>query len=167
MTTVKVKGIKKVPVDENALIKLINYFYNGKRNLSIEFTNKIRCYGTHQYNSKNQTHFIQLSPQWCKFNRKSDEKRSFKKCTSSHILEEMNNFDCLCRIINSLLHEMKHAIQCDRNPIRYAKCEDTRHERITNESLAYELSPLESEAEGWALINFDKALKQYEKWVND
>ena len=88
----------------------------------------------------------------------------FEEQHSSVGLTELNEFDVTCRVIVTILHELKHATQCDKNPIRYAKCQDDRHPIIRNHRLKYKLSESESEAEGWALLNFGRALARYEKW---
>ena len=104
---------------------------------------------------------------WCMFDQKTYSNNNFNKLTSLIDLAELNDFDTTCKIICTILHELKHAIQCDENPIRYAKCQDDRHPVIVNSYLKYKFSQLETEAEGWALLNLNRALKKYERWYNE
>jgi hypothetical protein len=55
-------------------------------------------------------------------------------------------------------------MQCDVNPIRYAKCNDSRHPAMRNAGMSYEFSHLESEAEGWSLLNINRAIEKYKDW---
>jgi hypothetical protein len=108
-----------------------------------------------------------MSPKWCTYNAIKDEKRDFDKLTTANVIGRMNDKDITARVISTLLHELKHAMQCDSNPIRYAKCNDNLHPALKNSSLKYELSPLEAEAEGFALLNINKALERYENWCDE
>lgn len=155
------KGIEQTPLELKAFKSLIRKYYKGTRDIEIVFTNRLNCWGEHQYVASRQTHIIKISPRWCRYN-KNDDRRDFRKCEVRGSLGRMNDFDTVSRCLHVALHEMKHAMQCDSNPYRYAKCNDDSHPNMKNASLKYELSPLETEAEGWALLNINKALEFYE-----
>lgn len=162
---IRIHGGHKVPIDEQAFTRLIRYYYSNDRNIIIHFK-EVGCWGTHHYVARSKTHHITISPKWCRHN-KITESRDFKSLDITGAMKKMNDHDTKCRVIHTMLHELKHAMQCDRNPIRYAKCSDDVHPAMKNGNLAYELSPLESEAEGWALMHFNKALEHYESWSNE
>lgn len=164
---VTIKNIHKLPIDKRAFCKLIRYYYKGCNNVQINFDNRISAWGMHRYESQTKTHEIVLSPLWCSFEQKTWTNKDFDGLTGTINLTMLNDFDTRCRVICTILHELKHAMQCDENPIRYAKCQDDRHPVITNAYLKYQLSFLEAEAEGWALLHFNRALYRYERWCNE
>lgn len=162
-----IKNIEKVPINERALRKFILHYYKGKNNIFINFDNRISAWGQHIYESTQRTHYITISPIWSMFEQKTWLNRKFDEGITEQDIIKLNDFDIMCRIICTILHELKHAMQCDRNPIRYAKCQDDKHPAIRNSHMKYKLSELEAEAEGWALLNFNRALWRYERWCNE
>jgi len=163
---VRIHGGHKVPIDEEAYIKIIRHYYSGPHKVIVHFDNRQNCWGGHSYVARSKTHHLYISPKWCTFNKMKDEARDFKKLMVTCPLGRMNDRDIVARVIHSTLHELKHAMQCDNNPIRYAKCTDDKHPNMKNSSLAYEFSPLEAEAEGWSLLHINRALERYESWCN-
>lgn len=165
---VTIKNEHKIPIDYRALRKLVFYYYKGKNNIQVNFDNRMSCWGSQLYCSTTKTHFIAISPHWNTYHRlNAVSTYDWENLKKHDKLTELNKYDRTAKVIHTLLHELKHAMQCDTNPIRYAKCQDDEHPAMTNLCLRYEYSKLESEAEGWALLNLYKAIEQYEKWCDE
>ena len=163
---VRIHGVHRVPIDERAFIKLIRYYYRGPHNMIVHFDNRHQGWGQHVYIARSKTHHLYISPKWCRFNQATDQNRDFKKLRLQAPLEFMNDRDTAARVIQTTLHELKHTMQCDNNPIRYAKCNDDKHPAMKNSNLKYEFSLLEAEAEGWSLMHINRALEWYESWID-
>jgi hypothetical protein len=123
-------------------------------------------YGEHTYDTKKKLHHIRISPKICSHG-KSNTKWDVDQKEFSGNLVRMNRYDTVCRIIQVTLHELMHANQCDRDVRKYWKDAGSLHPKITQSFLRYELSPLEAEAEGRALLNFNSALERYERWCEE
>jgi hypothetical protein len=158
-----VHNISKTPLDKQVFTKLIRHYYKGPYNITIKFDSRISGYGEHTFNTKRKIHIIRISPKICRLGR-GDTRWYFNSMETQSKLVRMNKYDTICRIIQVLLHELKHAEQCDRDIKQYWKANTNLHESIIQPRLKYELSPFEAEAEGWSLINFNKALERYENW---
>lgn len=163
---VTIKGVHKVPINEQAFKRLIRYYYKGPHNIEVNFDDRTAAWGKHTYCSTSRTHRIDISPKWCGHEQKGFQSLEFEELTANYELQQLSEYDTMCRIIQTVLHELKHAMQCDKNPIRYAKCADDRHPKITNTYLKYKLSMLETEAEGWSLLHVNRAIARYESWLN-
>ena len=164
---VTIKGEHKVPIDCQALRKLILYYYKGKNNIELNFDDRIYAWANHCYDSSIKTHIITMSPKRCSYCRLDTLRYDYENLSIYQSLTLLNEYDMTYRIIASLLHELKHAMQCDANPIRYAKCQDDKHPVLKNPHLRYKYSVLETEAEGWALLNLHKAIERYEQWCDE
>jgi len=162
---VDIYNYESMPIEPRALKKVVRHYYKGPHNVEIRFDNRLAGWGQHSFESTTQTHIIQLSPNYCSHNR-STGLWDFEYLNAISKLVKMNHHDTQCRVIQTILHELKHAEQCDRNPKQY---EDTinKHESIIQSRLGYELGPLETEAEGWALFNFQRAFDRYRKWYDE
>ena len=163
---VRIHGGHRTPINEATFVKIIRHYYRGPHNVIVHFDNRLSCWADHSYIARSKTHHIHISPKWCRFNKNESEDRDFDKLTIQGTLNPVSDSDMIARIIQTTLHELKHAMQCDNNPIRYAKCDDNKHPAMKNPSMSYEFSLLEAEAEGWSLMHINRALKRYEEWCN-
>ena len=159
-----VVGHRFVPIDKYAFIKLIRYYYKGPNNIRLHFDRRLNCWGEHWYSSRTKTHHIRISPKWCQYNYVGNSNRDFDNKTYNVGIGKLNDYDTVCRILQVTLHEIKHALQTDSNPIGHAKNPRDKHHRITNARLKYEFSLSEAEAEGWSLMHINKAIERYERW---
>lgn len=163
---VKIKGISKTPLNRRAYIKVIRHYYKGPYDIHIHFDPRLAEYGEHTFDNRKKIHFIRISPEVCKYG-KSNTKWDTNGKTVTASLVRMNKFDFVCRILSVTLHELVHATQCDRDIKEYWRLASDMHESIRQSFMRYELSPLESEAEGRALLNFNKALERYQEWCEE
>lgn len=76
-------------------------------------------------------------------------------------LKKINKTEVCARIIHLSLHEFKHAQQFERDPIKF-DTNDT-NQLFKHKILRYLFSPIEAEAEGWALMKFNEAFDYYLK----
>lgn len=160
--TVTIKNIYKVPLEERPLRRLVYRFYKGPRDVLINFDNRITSWGQHWYNKTTKTHEISLSSIYCSHEKEQFMDWDFHRLTADTNLEILSNRDTASKLIFTLLHELKHAMQCDDIPSEYNNsAEAFENIYIQNKYLRYWLAPLEAEAEGWALLNFKKALDFY------
>ena len=162
---INIFGLHSVPIAEIPYRKFLRKYYKGINNLTIRFDNRIKGWGEHYYDSETKTHHITISPKWC--SHEYQLTRDFTKKLCKGKLQKLESIDIIASILQTTLHELKHAEQCDRNPIRYTKCTDDEHPEIENNTLKYKFSLLESEAEGWSLMHIYKGLEQYEDWCYD
>ena len=90
---IKIKNINRTPLEEKALIKLIESFCNVKKDIFLRFDGRIGSYGLYVYNAKKQRHDITISNKMFQFKNKK-----------ARIYE----------LIGTILHEVKHAQQQEK-----------------------------------------------------
>lgn len=164
---ISIIGLDLVPLQKKAYLKFIRQYYKGSNNIQITFDNKLNCWGEHFYESSNKTHYIRISPLWSSHEEVTSSTRNFSTLRFTTTITKVCKKDTIARILQVTLHELKHAMQCDKNPIRYSRCNDNKHPGLKNNFLSYSFSLLESEAEGWSLMNIYQAIERYESWSNE
>ena len=155
-------GIK---ISERALRKLILFYYKGPHDFVVKWDNRIAAWGDHSWDKESKTHIIRLSPNWCTYNKLDNEVRDFEALTGTYGLTKMTPWDSVARIVHTLLHEIVHANQADSPISNYFYSWAGNNPSLKNAKLSYELSLIEAEAEGKALLRFHRAMELYEKWT--
>jgi hypothetical protein len=160
---ITITGISKTSLNQKAYTKLIQHYYKGVNDITIHFDRRIADYGQHFFDKQKETHYIWISPKICSYTV-NNEKWDLQKKETKGTLVQLNGYDSVCQIILVTLHELVHAQQYEKDKKRYQRERDTPDSTIKQPLLRYELTSIETEAQGWALIGFNKALQRYNNW---
>lgn len=163
---VTIKGGELSPLNLRAFRRLLYHYYKGPNNLEVFFTTKdLKCWAEHEYDSRTKTHYITVSMPWCTHNR-GQEAIDFEHFLTAGTLIKLKRNDSIWRIMQVVLHELMHAMQCDRNPHSYQQTA-AENPDIISSRLKYEFADIEAEAEGWSYMVLNKAMERYKAWENE
>lgn len=162
---VTLHNLHDLPINLRALKRLIYRYYKGPQDIVIKADHRLEGWADYDFDLEEGVHVIRLNPWMCTHNRGTDYWDPESQEIRGSVVK-MNRRDTVCRIINTLLHEIKHANQyCEMGAKVFDKISAELHPDITQSRLKYELAPLERDAEAWALLHFQKALDKYDEWT--
>lgn len=161
---VVIENLQIPHLNEHAVKKLVRHYYKGKEDVLIKSDKRISSWGQYIFDDDKQVHIITFNPTMITSHQINRQKYNAQDREDLNQVIKLNRFDTICKFILVLLHEIKHVMQRVDDPTYYEEEMPWKHPRITNSYLGYYLSSRETEAEGYALRNFEKALEKYEKW---